>query len=144
MQIYFLIFELLTFLYIEGLHCPIITLGKSKSSLLLKEKSNTSATTRSCDKLWLVEGCIHMDLPSSLHQPQLPTWVSYDTSCGTKIILKKIVIVLLLTSYVRTTKINQTPNKKFWRGSWWELFLGSKLASQSSPLKVSLHSWNVR
>ena len=33
-----------------------------------------NATTRPCSELWLVERCLHIDLPSPLHQPQLATW----------------------------------------------------------------------
>ena len=36
-----------------------------------KTKGTTYVTTRPCSKLWLVEGCPHMNPSSPLHQPQL-------------------------------------------------------------------------
>lgn len=45
---------------------------EKKSSATIK--NTTFFTTRPCDELWLVEGCLHMDLPSLLHQPQLIMW----------------------------------------------------------------------
>ena len=53
---------------------------------LKKSTATTCATTRPCGELWLVEGCPHMDPPTLLHQPQLATWASCDTSCATKLL----------------------------------------------------------
>ena len=38
-----------------------------------RSSGTTCATTRSCDELWLVEGCPHMNPLSLLHQSQLAT-----------------------------------------------------------------------
>ena len=50
-------------------------------------QSNSDATTRLCGELQLVKGCLHMNLPSLLHQSQLATWANYGTSYGTKLFL---------------------------------------------------------
>ena len=40
----------------------------------------TCATTRPRGKSWMVEGCPHIDPPSTLYHSQLATWVSYGIS----------------------------------------------------------------
>ena len=45
----------------------------------------TCDTTRPCGELWLIEGCLYMNLPLPLYQPQLTIWASSATGCGTKV-----------------------------------------------------------
>ena len=59
----------------------------SKSSSRATTCGTICATTRLCGKLWLVEGCPHLDPPLPLHQPQLTTWMSCDTNFDTRLIL---------------------------------------------------------
>ena len=59
----------------------------------------TCTTTRSCGELWLVEGCLHMDLPLPLHQLQLIIWTSCGTNYGTKLISSGFLDCLLFGTY---------------------------------------------
>ena len=53
-----------------------------KNNFGVTPKTTTLSTTRHIGELWLVEGCLHVDLASPLRQPQLATWASCGQNCG--------------------------------------------------------------